>query len=323
MKREERAEEGLVYYPSENDSDADYESAVDLVMNIANPSFTADGCIPDLPSTTLAELGGFEEEEVPGHLFEVPTTCSVFPSGHLIDLQHQNESMAFCTLATGSIAWMVWPPDAYNLDTLRKAYGDYMEVLDTGEFADVARDLSGGVTCVQQAGEALHLPPFCPVIGLVLKAAVLIRYAVVTEDSFISMCRHIPLYKAWWSTEVSAEEKQAAFAAALCDCIIQTLQGNFDNVDMETLKHPITEKGFLLTLLHAWDEIKEHVLSVMDAANTEQIKKAWDDFLNSSITQTCLICGERCRPGRNKNRSHHLEDQHWPKTNGVDPMDLA
>ncbi|KAF2648835.1 hypothetical protein K491DRAFT_611964 [Lophiostoma macrostomum CBS 122681] len=315
---EKHAEEGLVPFPSDDDLEADDESAVDLVTNITNPSFVSEGCIPDLPSTTLADLGGFEEEVVHEVLFELPTTCSVFPCGHLIDLQHQNESVGFFTLATGSIAWIVWPPDVENLNTMTKAYEDYMEVLDTGEFADVARDLSGGVAFVQQAGETLHLPPFCPIIGLVMETAVLVRYAAVTESSFISMCRNIPLYKAWWNTEICAEEKQACFAKALCDCITHILQGEFDDINMEALKHPITPKGFLPTFLHVWDDIKEDVVSVMDANSAEELKHVWNEFLNSSTTQTCLICGVRCRPDRNHNRSQHFENKHWTQVTQAD-----
>jgi hypothetical protein len=317
IKDLERTAEGknrmLQYFPPEVEPDASRVAAAALIDNIHDKTFSSDGHIAELASPTLDKMCSDRKETVPNTLFELPTSCSVFPSGHFIHLQHQNESFTFSACMTGSIAWVVWPCTAGNLTILERAYENFAKDKEFDPIKrDVPSDLDGGIVCVQQRREVLRIPPFCPIMGLVLETAVIARYSMITCDSFLQLCRNIPLYKAFWKTEIYPEEKQRLFNRGLVDCFSTILAGEFDdNIDFRKMKYPISEPGPISSLLQSWDEIKGAVVELLSDSEKAILKDAWKNFLESAQTLKCLICGEPCRREKTRNLGRHFDEEHW------------
>lgn len=350
-KIEAGEEPPLMCFPPQDDAQADCAVVRDFITNLTKSSPTLDARRSRTTKVSLKQAIAFDrhvieftsrtldaivqeskqesKEEVGNGIFATRTTCTLFDASHIIELQHHNESRACMTLMTGTIVWVIWPPTDANLNTLQVAYEAFADSGSNKENLDVARDLEGGVTFVQQAGEMLRLPPFCPVMGLTTAPSVLAKYADVTVDSFLSMCHKIPFYKSWWKTEINPEQKQEAFANALQDCITLILEGDLDHADKDSMKYPITEEGPMLSVLRAWHDIKDDVVGVMDTDTKRAMKEAWIKFMGNAKTQVCLICGMRCRngDGLQSKQKAHFEERHWVsetvEENVGEPMELV
>lgn len=244
-------DQALQYVPQQAEAETNRAAAAELINNVHNKSYCSDRHIAHLASPTLDSMLCEKKDALPNTLFELATSCSVLPSGHLIPLQHQNESFTFSVCMTGSIAWIIWPCTKENLSILRRAYQTFAEdkSLDPKNL-NVSGELDGGIACVQQLREVLRIPPFCPIMGLVLESAVIARYSTITCHSFLQLCRNLPLYKAFWKTEIDPERKQFAFTKALIACLTNILAGELDEeIDILKLKYPITEQGPILMSL--------------------------------------------------------------------------
>lgn len=129
-------------------------------------------------------------------------------------------------------------------------------------------------------------------MGFVIETAVWAQYSIVTVDSFLAMCRNIPLLKAWWKTKVSGVGKRYEFVEVLAECVTLILDCELDHVDVGDFKCPIAVKGTLLSLLEAWDELKDEFVSIMVEETAKKLMEYWVKFLISAKTLKCLICGQ-------------------------------
>jgi hypothetical protein len=323
----------MIYFPPQETAALDRAAATELINRITDPTpdvaYNSEGAIVHLPSPTLEAMSKDRKRlvKLTDAMYEVSMSCTVLPRGHVLQLQHHNEAFIFSTLMTGALAWLIWPPNTHNLGVLEHAYDAFAVSFD-GEKMDVAAELQGGVMVMQKKGEALRCPPLCPVMAIAIDSVVMARYSIVTTSSLMSMCETaIPLYRAWWKTEMYSEAKQKAFATALLDCMTQILNGDFDYlIDVKNVRYPVTQEGPLRSLITSWDGMKENVLGIMDEETSAKLQRAWITLMNGTQTMKCIICGAQCRREKKRNRQVHFEKMHWLEAlwenKGVDDMEV-
>ena len=238
------------------------------------------------------------------------TTATILPRDTLLSLQHSNEGTTFATLLSGAVAWFVWPPTPHNLKILKNCYETFAEGFDSASL-NVTGEFKEGVCLIQTVGEALRIPPFCPMICLSLEASVLATYSVVTVSQLTEMLRRLPLLLAWFKTEIDGERKKQDFTAALLPHLDAVLQGSFEAADLKKHKYPYLVEGPLHSLLHNWDEIKHAVAGTLDAAEAERVKAMWGKFLHKAKGRECWICGNSIS-NKLRDMRKHFESTHWP-----------
>lgn len=307
-----------IYFPppcseEEGAAASEVDAAIALINNLRNANYEADGMIPGLPCAHLDQVceGGFEVWD--NALLETNMSCSVFPSGCIISLQHHDETTSFSTLLIGSIIWMAWPPTEQNLSKLRRAYEAFGEHLDSDKL-DVAHELMGGVACVQSPGEAFRLPPHCIVLGLAREVSVLASYSILTVDQYLYTLRSkLPFLTAWWKTEANGEQKRKDFGAALVARIQHIISGELDMYKPQSyLTMAESERaGPLQALLQAWDEAKDQVVGVLDATHQLALAGTWKAYLTKVVGRNCAICGKSVQ-SKARDMGKHFDEAHWP-----------
>ncbi|KAF1851992.1 uncharacterized protein K460DRAFT_362764 [Cucurbitaria berberidis CBS 394.84] len=206
------------------------------------------------------------------------------------------------------------------------AYESFSEDFDKAKL-DVTHELEGGIIFVQNEGECLCIPPFCPMMSFATKTSVLGTYSTITYDNYISMLRKLPLLKAWFTTELAGERKQSEFNCAMLKALDLMLNGEIDPEAGEfddTYKLSFTENGLLRTLLCTWDEVKDDVVALIGPMDAKVMKDIWSAFLIESKGRECKICGKTIR-NKQKLMRKHFVDNHWPKqkvTERIDSMEV-
>ena len=295
--------------------DAEYENPdLELLRNLTNAGNNIDGNVLSFPSPSLDDLCGDAKVEFDNVLRESMTTATILPRDTLLPLQHSNEGTTFTTLLAGVLAWIIWPPTAHNLNILRNSYENLAEGFDNGT-TDVTGELEDGVCLIQSVGEAIRIPPFCPMLCLSLEATTLATYSVVTIDQLAAMLGKLPLLLAWFKTEMDGERKKQDLVAAMIPHFEAILQGTYEATDLEKLKFPYVREGPLHSLLHSWDDIKYSVASVLAFPEAERVKAIWENFLRNAKGRECWICGKSIS-NKLRDMGKHFDTAHWP-TNTV------
>jgi hypothetical protein len=291
--------------------DAEYEDPdLELLNSLAKADNNVESVVLSFPSPSLDEICGDAKVEYDNVLRESMTTATILPRDTLLSLQHSNEGTTFTTLLSGAVAWFIWPPTSHNLNILKNCYENFAESFDSTNL-NVTGEFKGGVCLIQTVGEALRIPPFCPMICLSLEASVLATYSIVTVSQLAGMLRRLPLLLAWFKTEIDGERKKQEFTAALLPQFDAILQGSFETADLKKHKYPYLVEGPLHSLLHNWDEIKHAVASTLDATEAERVKTMWKKFLHKAKGPECWICGESIS-NKLSNMRKHFESTHWP-----------
>ena len=290
---------------TENDI-LDFELLNSLTDTVHN---TSSGIL-SFPSSLLDDICGDTKVDYDHVLRESITNATVLARNTLLSLEHSNEGTTFTTLLSGTIAWIIWPPTEWNLEVLQSSYEALSESFD-GTETNVADRLEDGVCLVQTVGEAIRIPPFCPILCLSLETSVLATYSVVTVDQLAGMLRKLPLLQAWFKTEVDGERKKLDLIAVLLNHLFSVLQGNFEPTDIKRHKYPYVQRGPLYSLLHTWDHVKDNVARMLSPADTERVKGSWADFLRNTRGRECWICGQGIR-NKSRNSRKHFEVKHWP-----------
>ena len=288
-----------------------------LLNSLTDAHRETSGAVLTFPSPSLDDICGDSKFEYNDVLRESTTMATTLPRNTLLSLQHSNEGTTFTTLLSGAAAWIIWPPTKHNLNVLQSSYEAFAEGFD-GTKMNVSSQLESGVCLVQNAGEAIRIPPFCPMTCLSLETSILATYSIVTARQLADMLRKLPFLLAWFKTEIGGEYKKKDFVIALLPHLSAILQGSFESAELKKHKYPYPEDGPLHSLLHSWDEIKHTVASILNPAETERMIAMWEEFLRKARGRECWICGKTVS-NKLRDMRKHVEAKHWPiaKTAGV------
>ncbi|KAF2800507.1 hypothetical protein K505DRAFT_228573 [Melanomma pulvis-pyrius CBS 109.77] len=285
------------------------EAALNLITNIPNPTYTAPGMIPSLPSPTLEALCSDSKENPPDLLSATEISCAILPCNTYQPLQHYSEGTTLTTLLTGTQVSIIWPPTSTNLSKLAAAYKAFARTSDPSLLA-ITSTLEGGIALVQRRGDTLRVPPFCPTIALATSTTVLAMYHIVPASSFLPICLKIPFLQHWWPTETRGDEKRAAFGEALLDCMARIMDCEFESYAVTDVAHGLDTPGPLLELVRNWDVVKGDVLAVMGEAERAEVARKWIALLSQSSGMHCLICKKWMRT-KEKDIPKHFMSSHW------------
>ncbi|KZM21470.1 hypothetical protein ST47_g7348 [Ascochyta rabiei] len=281
-----------------------------LLETLADHDNKASGGLLSFPSRSLDETCGDATGECDDSLRESITTATILQRDTLLSIQHSNEGTTFTTLLSGAIAWIIWPPTDHNTIMLKSSYEAFDNGFD-GTKTNVAAELEGGVCLVQSVGEAIRIPPFCPILCLSLELSILATYSIVNIDQVVSMLRKLPLLQVWFKSEIDGERKQADLVTALLEQLSSILEGSFEPANLKKHKYPYLQEGPLRSLLQAWDDVKNNVAHMLDPVSTERLMKMWEQFLRSARGRECWICGKTiCNKPRDMRK--HFKTEHWP-----------
>lgn len=300
------------------------DPSLDLVRNMYDFDVDSEATSHAIAfqSESLQDMCGDWSQQPDKSLHTSMQTCVIIPCNTLQPLHHSNEGITTTTLLSGSIVWIIWPPTDHNLNILQTAYEDLAKDLDETKL-DVSRDLEGGIAFVQVEGEAVRLPPFCPMLSFSTNTAVLTTSSTVTVDTYIAMLRKMPLLKAWFQTEIDGRRKQNEFISAMLKMLDRILNGEIDletgELD-ETHKLTYTEPGPLHTLLSTWDDEKNDVAAMIGSTDAKVMEDIWSAFLIGSRGRECKICGKSIHNKLRLMRKHFL-DQHWPTEKVAERVD--
>ncbi|KAF3048130.1 hypothetical protein E8E12_010637 [Didymella heteroderae] len=295
------------YINSESQTDEDERHK--QLNTLTDSNNDTSGGIWSFPSPSLDEICGDGKIEYENVVHESMTEASILPRDTLLSLQHSNEGTTFTTLLSGSLAWIIWPPTKQNLGILQNYYVASTEDLDDSK-VNLPSQLIGGVCLVQTVGDAMRLPPFCPLMCLSLERSVLATHFAVTATQLVDMLHKLPLLLAWFKTEHDGELKRDEFVAALLPHMSAILQGDFESVKLRNFEDPYEEEGPLRTLLKGWIEIKHAVASILKPSETQQVITMWSDFLIKAKGRKCWICGWATRNKR-RDLPKHFASKHW------------
>ncbi|KAF2624174.1 hypothetical protein BU25DRAFT_310885, partial [Macroventuria anomochaeta] len=287
----------------------DDDEELKLLNGLTDADREASSAVLSFPSPSLDNICGDAKVEYDNVLRESMTMAAVLPRSTLLSLQHSNEGTTFTTLLSGAIAWIIWPPTEHNINILQSSYEAFAEGFDSTKMC-VAGELKGGVCLVQTVGEAIRIPPFCPMMCLSLEASVLATYTVVTASQLADMLRKLPLLLAWFKTETDGERKKTHFIAALLPHLSSILQGSFESTDLKKHKYPYLQEGPLHSLLVGWDKIKHAVVSILEPAEAERVTVMWEEFLRKARGRDCWICGKSIS-NKLRDMRKHFEAKHW------------
>lgn len=289
---------------------------LELLNNLASSNHNTRDIVLSFPSPLLDDICGDAKFDYDNVLRESMTTATVLHGSTLLPLQHSNEGFTYTTLLSGAVAWIIWPPTEHNLGRLQQSYEAFARMSD-GTKLDVADELEGGVCLVQTVGDAIRVPPFCPIMCLSLQTSVLATHSIVTISEFVDILHKLSLLQAWFKTETHGERKKTEFTAALLEHLSSILQGSFESTDLKRHKYPYLREGPLRALLHSWDGAKSKVADILDPADAERVKLMWVSFLRNASGRECWICGESIY---NKLRlmREHFEAKHWPEEKTVE-----
>lgn len=291
----------------------------ELLNSLTDTANTTSNGILSFPSSLLDDICGDTKVDYDNVLRESITNAIVFARSTLLSLEHSNEGTTFTTLLAGTIAWLIWPPTEQNLDILQSSYEAFSESFDHTKM-NVADQLEGGVCFVQTVGEAIRIPPFCPMLCLSLETSVLATYSVVTVDQLDGILRKLPLLQAWFGTEIDGERKRLDLITVLLNHLSSVLQGRFEPTDITRHKYPYVQKGPLHSLLNRWDHVKSNLARMLSSADTERVKGSWGDFLRNTRGKECWICGMDIR-NKLRNSSRHFEAKHWPVERNAETLE--
>jgi hypothetical protein len=315
----------FLYYPPQETRSEDLQAARLLVQNITNRSFPSpspDGYISILKSAKLSALATDIKKDLPGQIYVSEPVYRLFPSKHVIQLQHQHSCSSYVTQLSGSIIWVVWPPTESDLSALAKAYAEYDNDMDKNKLNEKAGDLEGGVMFVTERGDAFRIPSFCPLMGVVRsrETSVLATYSVTATADLLNVGvgKNVELLKAWWGTDfshTSREAAQFALGSSVARDISSILHGDMDRLpdanSSEKVKHPWTEEGPLLEVLTRWDEVRVELVGIMDGETRGAFMRAWVSLLEED-GERCLICGTEYGSGEEgEEMVEHFERWHW------------
>ncbi|KAF3052736.1 hypothetical protein E8E11_010439 [Didymella keratinophila] len=294
--------------PGTNESQTDTDQ-LEQLESLTDDQPDTGGIVLSFRSPVLDDMCGDKKVAYDNVVSESMTEATVLPRDTLLSLQHSNEGTTFTTLLSGSVAWIIWPPTKHNLDILQSSYSAFAEGFD-GTKMNVSSELRDGVCLVQTAGDAIRLPPFCPMLCLSIKSSILATYFVLTGTQLVDVLHKIPLLLEWWKTEIDGERKKNKFMAALLDGISTVLQGKYEPGNLRDYEYPYAQEGPLLTLLQSWNEVKHAVAGVLEPAETERMMAMWTDFLSNAKGRKCWICGKAVS-NKLKDMPKHFGMTHW------------
>ncbi|KAJ4353125.1 hypothetical protein N0V95_003659 [Ascochyta clinopodiicola] len=294
----------------------DEETDSKLLKSLADHDNKDTGGLLSFPSRSLDESCGGATEEYDDFLRESTTTATILQRDTLLSLQHSNEGTTFTTLLSGAVAWIIWPPTEHNISMLRSYYEAFVDVFD-GTKINVAAELEGGVCLVQSVGEAISIPPFCPMLCLSLEPSILATYSIVSIDQVVSLFRKLPLLQAWFKTELDGDRKEANLVIALLEQLSSILEGEFESANLKEHKYPYLQEGPLHSLLQTWDVVKNNIAHMLDPIYTKRLMEIWEQFLRSTHGRECWICGKSIS-NKPRDMRKHFEAEHWPAGNIMD-----
>ncbi|KAH6619029.1 hypothetical protein C7974DRAFT_401351 [Boeremia exigua] len=285
------------------------DEVLELLNSLTDDSRANSGMTVTFPSPSLDSMCTDADIKQDNLLRESMTMATILPADTFLPLQHSNEGSTFTTLMSGSVAWIIWPPSKHNLGILKSSYEAFSEAFDSSKL-DVTSQLRGGMCLVQTVGEAIRLPPFCPIMCLALDTSVMATYSVVTANQLADMLGKLPMLLAWFETEIDGERKKKEFVTAFLSHFSAILDGDFETVEPKKWKYPYPEGSPLHSLLRTWDEIKYAVASILDPTEAEKVIVMWEEFLRDVKGRECWICGKRIN-SKLKDTRKHFEDRHW------------
>ncbi|KAH9875410.1 hypothetical protein J1614_004902 [Plenodomus biglobosus] len=303
----------------------DQDTSSQLIGSLTIPDIAPKDAVASFPSETLDQIcleAGLDAPE--DTLHRTHTTCTVVSENALIPLQHNSEGATTTTVLAGSMIWIIWPPTAHNLNVLQAAYEAFAPNCNEAAL-DVTHNLEGGIVLTQIEGEALRIPPYCPIMGLSLHTSVLATNSTTTVSNFIAMLQRAPLLKAWFRTEIDGKRKQNEFNNRLLKWLDLLLNGEMDMDTKQldrTLKLQLASDGPLRHLLNVWDGIKDDIAGLLGPADAKVLADIWAAFLIESRGRECSICGVTIRNKMRLMRGHFVE-RHWVGDMGKKRMDSA
>jgi hypothetical protein len=316
QRHNEESNDGTQLEADDSQTEAEQLKHLESLTDVKTDS---GGIVLSFPSPSLDNMCGDKKVAYDHVVRESMTEATVLPRDTLLSLQHSNEGTTFTTLLSGSVAWIIWPPTRHNLDILRSSYRAFAEGFD-GTKMNVSSELKDGVSLVQTVGDAIRLPPFCPMLCLSLEPSILATYFVLTATQLMDMLHKLPLLFEWWKTEIDGERKKNEFVAALLNGISTVLGGKYEPDDLRDFEYPYAQEGPLLTLLQSWDEIKHAVAGVSEGAETQRMMAMWTEFLSKAKGRKCWICGKSIS-NKLKDMPKHFETEHWPARDAAEAVE--
>jgi Zn ribbon nucleic-acid-binding protein len=295
--------------PAKSGSQTDDDEQLKHLKSLTDNDHDTRGGILSFPSPSFDKICDDGKVEYDGVVRESMTVASILSRDTLLPLQHSNEGTTFTTLLSGSVAWIIWPPTKQNLEILQTSYNVSAADLDDTR-TNVPHELVGGVCLVQTIGDAIRIPPFCPLMCLSLERSVIATHFVVTATQLANMLHKLPLLLAWFKTEIDGERKKNDFVAALLPHLSTILQGDFEPVKLRHFEHPYEQEGPLRVLLEGWDEVKHAVASILCPSETQKVIAMWAEFLVNAKGRKCWICGWSTR-NKQRDLPKHFELKHW------------
>ncbi|KAF2994931.1 hypothetical protein E8E13_001512 [Curvularia kusanoi] len=268
-------------------------------------------CEPwSFPSQSLDRICSRGGNDFNPEIWQSTIEAAILPRDKLIDLHYSNEGATITTLVSGETAWYIWPPTERNLNVLQKWYEDIASGSHNIKDTDVAMELEGGVILVQTAGEALRIPPYCPILCLPLKTSLLATYRSVASNQVIDMLNKLPLWLARFRTENDGGFEKRELAATILQDLKAILEDALESAELKNLAYPSSGYGPIHSLMRGWDRVKLDMAILLDPTEGEQLVTLWSRLLKNVKGRDCCICGDRIIDKIN-NAQRHFESKHW------------
>ena len=113
------------------------------------------------------------------------------PAGGIGDLDANNVHEA-SVLLCGRRIWFQYPPTEHNLRTLRDFYQTPKgETQTQQDVIKILENLEGGLAFIQELGQVVFVPPFCPAVVVSTQTSVSANYDIVTAEKLPQRLEHL------------------------------------------------------------------------------------------------------------------------------------
>ena len=223
------------FAPSYGAPEKDAQAIVELLNNIHDPHYNKLGSILHMQSPTFERLCKYKPEwDSDGVLYVSEVCMSVTPAGGVEDLEFYN-NYSLSTLLTGTKVWLVFPPYPGNFPTLQAEYEALTQ--DPDRYAmDNSRKFERGIAFIQQAGQALILPPFWIAASISTQTAVSCTYHITTATVFADRVKYLHDYflsaRLWPADHEQSQRRVVEFATEFLEHLQKILANKFPHCNV-------------------------------------------------------------------------------------------
>ena len=305
--------------PSSGSHEKDKKAALELIDNLDDPSYGRQIAILGLECSQLHQDMKTSSAKLPGTVHEEEIlVCDVTPCGDIRALDF-NEGHEINILNHGKKIWFVYAPTEHNLKAISRPS-------DSGTADNSALDfvtlqmMEGGMFFVQNAGETVRIPPFCPGFVFSLETSTCSYWQVLTAPKIPLRLKNIAFSSTQLAkrSEAAQQNDRPEFAEELLSSIEIAFRNDLEDYNCDAI---VTE------IIDMWGNIEDELHAQARISNSkdwgEKIGDLWAKHTlmdNKKSNQKCSLC-DRDWKWYNKSYSmledtlrDHFLKEHWAAT---------